>query len=251
MEILEYGNPSNNKLILIHGFQMHTDSLKPYIDSFKDDYCVIVPILPSHNSNINEEFISFDKCLIEFEDYYVSRYENEVFAVIAFSMGGVFASLIWEHKKISINKLIMESSPLLKWNNFIISMMIKQYLFLTKATRNRDPKILRQATQSIVLEQNLDLFLSLMDNMSDETIIRYIQEVGKYSLPNNIDTPNTEIYYSYGSKINEIVFRSVAKYIRKYYSNSHITCNKNKGHCEDAILQPEEKVKELIKILKQ
>ena len=164
-------------------------------------------------------------------------------------MGGVFASYIWKNAKIKINKIIMESSPLLKWNDLMINIMTKQYLSLTRATRERNPKIITQATNSIVLEENLDSFLKMLDNMSDETIINYLKEVGKFNLPNNIDSSNTDIYYDYGGKINEIIFKKVGKYISKYYDNAYIHCIEGKGHCEDAIFQPEKKVKELIKKL--
>ena len=56
MQILEYGNSNNDKVILIHGFQMPLDSLNEYINILKKDYFVIVPILPGHNPNDKEEF---------------------------------------------------------------------------------------------------------------------------------------------------------------------------------------------------
>ena len=251
MQILEYGNSNNDKVILIHGFQMHLDSLKEYIKSLEKNYFVIVPILPCHDRDDKEKFVSFDKCLSEFENYYINKYGSNVYAIIAFSMGGVFASLLWEHKKINIQKLLMESSPLLKWNNFIINMMTKQYINLTNETKKRNPKIVEQATHSIVRKENLDSFLLMMDNMDEESIKNYIREVGLYNLPKNIDTPNTEIFYSYGGKFNEFIFKKVGKYIKNNYANSHITCIKGKGHCEDAIFDPSNKAKEIIKILKR
>ena len=42
--------------------------------------------------------------------------------------------------------------------------------------------------------------------MSDETIINYLKEVGKFNLPKNIDSSNTEIYYDYGGKRNSEYF---------------------------------------------
>ncbi|MDB7991791.1 hypothetical protein PND93_09320 [Faecalicoccus pleomorphus] len=57
----------------------------------------------------------------------------------------------------------------------------------------------------------LDVFLELLDNISDEIIKNYLYAVGQFKLPSNIDTPNTQIIYFYGGKINEFVFRNVAK----------------------------------------
>ena len=46
-------------------------------------------------------------------------------------------------------------------------------------------------------------------------------------------------------KINEIIFKKVAKYITKHYKNSYIHFIKGKGHCEDVIFDSKKKVKEL------
>lgn len=59
-----------------------------------------------------------------------------------------------------------------------------------------------------------------------------------------------EIYYFYGSKLSEILFRKVAKFIAKNYQNDSIICFKKKGHCEDALLNPQEHIKESNKVLK-
>ena len=89
----------------------------------------------------------------------------------------------------------------------------------------------------------------MMDNMSEETIINYLKEVGKYKLPSNINTPNTNIYYYYGTKIKELLAKKTAKYIKKHYPNSHIICFKGKGHCENSLFKPKEMIKELDKVL--
>ncbi len=42
------------------------------------------------------------------------------------SMGGVFASILWQNGNIKIDKLIMESFPLLGLENFMIKILPKQ-----------------------------------------------------------------------------------------------------------------------------
>ena len=112
MEILEYGNPKQDKIILIHGFESPYQIWDDYVKYYKNDYCVIVPILTGHNVNENTDFESFEICVKELEDYYISKYGNKVFAVYGMSMGGVFASILWQNGNIKIDKLIMESFPL-------------------------------------------------------------------------------------------------------------------------------------------
>lgn len=111
MQILEYGNPEYEKIIFIHGFESPYQIWNDYVEYYKEKYCVIVPILPGHNVNKKEDFESFHKCVEELENYYISKHGNKVFAIYGMSMGGVFASRVWQNQKIGIDKLIMESSP--------------------------------------------------------------------------------------------------------------------------------------------
>ena len=251
MEILEYGNPKNEKIILIHGFQSPYQIWDDYIDYYKNDYCVIVPILAGHNINKNDDFVSFDICAKELEEYYVTKYGNKVFAIYGMSMGGILASYIWKNKNIEIEKLILESSPLLSWNKFMTNYFTKWYLNITHKTQNRDERTIKQAVGTIISEDKEKVFLELFDHLSDKTIINCIQEVGKFNLPIDINTLNTEIYYFYGSKINEILFRKVAHYLKKNYQNTTAVCLKGKGHCEDALMNPEEHIKTLNQVLKK
>ena len=251
MEILEYGNPKNEKIILIHGFQSPYQIWDDYIDYYKNDYCVIVPILAGHNINKNDDFISFDICAKELEEYYVTKYGNKVFAIYGMSMGGILASYIWKNKNIEIEKLILESSPLLSWNKLMTNYFTKWYLNITHKTQNRDERTIKQAVGTIISEDKEKVFLELFDHLSDKTIINCIQEVGKFNLPGDINTPNTEIYYFYGSKINEILFGKVAHYLKKNYQNTTAICLKGKGHCEDALMNPEEHIKTLNQVLKK
>lgn len=251
MEILEYGNSKQDKIILIHGFESPYQIWDDYVKYYKNDYCVIVPILTGHNVNENTNFESFEICVKELEDYYISKYGNKVFAVYGMSMGGVFASILWQNGNIKIDKLIMESSPLLGLENFMIKILTKQYLTITHKAHARDKKTVRGAVNSMVTEDKLDIFMELLDHISDTTITNYIREIGKHKLPSNIDTPETEIYYLYGGKIREILFKKVAKFLERNYQNANTMCLSGKGHCEDALLNPNEHIKVLNNILKR
>lgn len=61
MEILEFGDPCNRKIILIHGFQSPYQIWNPYIEHYKKDFHIIVPIMSGHNPNCKEDFISFSE----------------------------------------------------------------------------------------------------------------------------------------------------------------------------------------------
>lgn len=249
MEILEFGNKEKDKIILIHGFETPYQIWEKYIEHYKKDYHIIVPILQGHNPNMKEDFNSFEESAKDIEDYIISRYGNNVFAIYGMSMGGVLTSQIWQNKKLYIDKVILESSPLISYNKLMTLMMTKQYLMLTHKTQARDKRVITQAVNSIIPKDKLDVFLAMMDNMSDTTITNYIRQIGRYKLPSNIDTPNTEVYYYYGTKINELLAKKTAEYIRRNYPNSKIKCFQGKGHCEDSLLNPSVMITELDNVL--
>lgn len=249
MEILEFGNKEKDKIILIHGFETPYQIWEKYIEHYKNNYHIIVPILQGHNPNMKEDFNSFEESAKDIEDYIISRYGNNVFAIYGMSMGGVLTSQIWQNKKLYIDKVILESSPLISYNRLMTLMMTKQYLMLTHKTQARDKRVVAQAVNSIIPKDKLDVFLAMMDNMSDTTITNYIRQIGRYKLPSNIDTPNTEVYYYYGTKINELLAKKTAEYIRRNYPNSKIKCFQGKGHCEDSLLNPSVMITELDNVL--
>lgn len=116
---------------------------------------------------------------------------------------------------------------------------------LTHKTQTRNKKIIAQAVNSIIPNDKLDVFLEMMDSISDTTITNYISQIGNYKLPCDIDTPNTKIFYFYGTKINELLAKKSAKYIRKNYPSSTVKCFRGKGHCEDSLFNPSVMIAEL------
>ena len=73
----------------------------------------------------------------------------------------------------------MESSPLLGFNNFMIKILTKKYLVITHKAQVRDKKTVKRAVNSMVTEDKLDVFLELLDYISDTTIINYIKKENK------------------------------------------------------------------------
>jgi len=249
MEILEFGNKENKKIILIHGFQSPYQVWDEYVKYYERDYHIIVPILPGHNPKKKDEFISFKECAKEIENYFISNYGNDVYAILGMSMGGVLTATIWENKKLNIENVIFDGSPLVPFNNFIKKFMIGFYINITHKSKQRDKKTLEQAVNSIITRDKLEALLQVLDNMSDTTVINYINNIGNFKLSNNEDIKNTKIYYYHGTKVNEMLAKKTAKYIKKYYPNSNIICFRGKGHCENSLLNPSEMIKELDKIL--
>lgn len=245
MKILEFGDASKRKIILIHGFQCPWQVWNKYIEYYKSKFHIIVPIMSGHNSEVKENFISLTTDAKEIEDYILSRYEKEIYAVFGMSMGGVLAATLWQNNRLMFNKVIFDGSPLVSYNKLIKGFMKKFYIDITHKSQQRDKKTIKQATKVIISEENLECFLKVLDNMSDITIENSIDGIADFKLSQSMNTPNTVVYFFHGTAFNEMLAKKSAKYVKKYYPTTIVKCFKGKFHCENALFNPEIMISEL------
>lgn len=250
MEILEFGDRQKRKIIFVHGFQMPYQIWNPYIEHYKKDYHVIVPILPGHNPKQKEDFISFAQTAKDFEDYYISRYGEKVYAIYGMSMGGLLAATLWQNKKLKIEKMLFDGSPLISVNPLIGKIILQFYLKVTHKSQQRNPKTVEQI-ENMLPGEYIDDFLDVLDNMKDITIKNCTAGVVDFKLQKNKETEkdNTEIYFYHGTKCNEMLAKKSAQLISKNYKNSVIKTFKGRGHFETMMRYPEQMIKELDRVL--
>lgn len=249
MEILEFGDKSKKKLIFIHGFQSMWQVWEKYIEYYKNDYHIIVPILPGHNPNKREEFNSFEETAKELEDYCIARYGKNIYLIYGVSIGGILTIKLLRNKKLKINKVVLDGSPLTTYSDRLEKLLIKFYMDITQKTQARDKKTLKKAKKMIVPQGRMDEFLRIMDNMTDRTIENFIKEIRRNRLSNDIDISNMEMHYHHGTKMNEMLSKRTANYIKKWYPRAHIICFRRKGHCEGFSSKPENRIDILNQIL--
>lgn len=165
------------------------------------------------------------------------------------SMGGVLAATLWQNRRLNIEKVIFDGTPLVSFRGIVRKMMLGFYLNITHKSQQRDKKTLEQAVKSIITQENLDVFLQVLDNMSDTTIVNCICDIADFRLSGDIDTKDTKIYFFHGTAANEMLAKKTAKFISKNYPGAAIKCFKGKAHCENSLFWPELMMKELDNVL--
>ena len=248
MKILEFGDTSKRRIILIHGFQCPWQVWNKYIEYYEKKFHIIVPIMSGHNPEVKDDFISFTDDAKEIEDYILSRYGKEIYAVYGMSMGGVLTATLWQNKRLTFDKVIFHGSPLVSYKNLMKGFMKEFYIDITHKSQQRDKKTVEQATKVIISEDNLEYFLKVLDNMSDVTVGNSIDDIADFKLSQSINTPDTVVYFFHGTAFNEMLAKKSAKYVNKYYPTTIIKCFKGKFHCENALFNPEIMITELDKI---
>ena len=250
MKILEFGDVGKRKIVLLHGFQCPWQVWEKYIEYYKNEFHVIVPIMSGHNPEVKEDFISFQSDAKEIEEYILSHYGTKIYAMYGMSMGGVLAATLWQNERLVFDKVIFDGSPLVSYNRVVKNFMKKFYIDVTHKSQRRDKKTVEQATKVIISKDNLDNFLSVLDHMSDTTVENSIDGIADFKLRQDIATPNTVVYFFHGTAPNEMLAKKSAKYLRKYYPVTVVKSFKGKFHCENALFYPEIMIGELDKILK-
>ena len=249
MKILEFGNTTQRKLILIHGFQQPWQVCSAYIEHFKNDYHIIVPVLSGHDPDKREDFVSFDEDAKAIENDLIPRFGTEIHAVYGISMGGVLAATLWQNKNLRFEKVIFDGSPLVSMNGLTKAFMLKFYLNITHKAQKRDQKTVEQAVKTIITQENLNDLLKVMDNMSDKTVENCINSIADFKLRTDIKTPDTTVVFFYGTAANESLAKKSAKFLKKNYPCTILRCFNGKAHCENTIFRPKVMIAELDKYL--
>ena len=249
MKILEFGNNEKRILLLIHGFQCSWQVWDKYIEHYKNDFHIIVPVITGHDPDKKEVFVSFEEDTRNIEDSIISRYGNNVYAVFAMSMGGVLAATIWQNKRLRIENIIFDGSPLTSMNPVIKAYMQSFYRNVTHKTQQRDEKTIKQASGTIIASDHMDDFLKVLDNMTDNTIVNAINAIADFKLNTDISTAGTKIHFFHGTALNEMLAKKSAKFLKKHYPDTTIKCFDGKSHCENTLIHPEVMIDELDKIL--
>ena len=64
-----------------------------------------------------------------------------------------------------------------------------------------------------------------------------------------VDTPETSLYYFHGTGPSEMLAKKTAKYLKKHYPTTTVTCFDRKAHCENSLIHPDVMIAELDKII--
>ena len=97
--------------------------------------------MSGHNQEKVEEFVSFEDDAKQIEDFVISNYGKDVFAIFGMSMGGVLTATLWQNANLNFEKVIFDGSPLVSYNSFMKKFMTNFYLDVTHKTQKEIKKL--------------------------------------------------------------------------------------------------------------
>ncbi len=239
MQFYVFGKRQSPRVVLIHGMQTPWQIWTAQIAHFCENYCVIVPALSGHEEETASEFISLEKEARQIEDYCLQDHGCELYAVCGLSMGGAIAYILWKNQKLRIRNLVMDGAPLVPYGELMRKIMTRQYLMLTRKSRKRDQRTLKNFKKAFLPEEYLDSFLKIADHMSDQSIKNIVSALSRSQMKSGIPSEETNIVYIHGTRANELLSKKSARRLRRLYPKSLIICFKGDAHCQKAIYAPE------------
>lgn len=244
MHFFEYGSSKNDKIILIHGFNIPYQMWNPQIEHFSKTYRVIVPALDGHCTKSKSIFSTVQKAALDIESYYIKKYGTEVFSICGMSMGGTIAAKLWENGKLHIKKLVLESAPLIPINPLLQFINIQQNLNMLHNLQHQNQKTLT-ICEKMYSKELLPDFLKLSTIMDDNTVKNCIHSFSHFCLPKNLQIKDTDIIFYHGTTFMEIAAKKSAKYLKKNYPRIKIKCFQGYHHCELSVNRPKQYIKEV------
>ena len=228
MNFETYGGKDNKAIILIHGAFVSWKMWSEYIETFKKDYFVIVPILDGHDVENKSIFTTIQKSASDIADYVCKTYGKNVLAVIGISLGGVIATEILVQKKLNIEKAIIDGAYLTTMSPWLCKIFAKIMVKLSHGIKSRN-KTFKYIINQKFSPKTIEEIYRICPNMSDETIENIAFSNYSYTIPDSIANGITDIAYWYGEKEKRLLSKS-AKQLSKLVLSSQIEEFEGLGH---------------------
>lgn len=228
MNFKTYGKKDNKAIILIHGAFVSWKIWSECIETFKQDYFVIVPILDGHDIGNKSIFTTIQKSASDIADFVCKTYGKNIFAIIGISLGGVIATEILIQKKLNIEKAIIDGAYLTTMSPWLCKIFSKIVVKLSHGIKSGN-KIFKYIINQKFSPKTTEEIYRICSNMSDETIKNIAFSNYSYTIPDSISNGTTEIAYWYGEKEKRLLSKS-AKQLSKLVLSSKIEEFKGLGH---------------------
>lgn len=236
----ELGKEGKPLIIFVHGVFTPWQIMLPIAKHFEKDFRILIPALNGHTAEKKTEFISIEKEAEEIEDYVISRYGCEVFALCGLSMGGAVSFRLLKNNRFNIKNVILDGAPLTPAGSMLKNIMTKNYLNIAEKSKARDKRTLRNFSKSFLPEKYLGNYLAFIDNISSQSIKNMIASVSDVQFFTDIDLRNTKLMYLHGTKANEYLAKKSARLIAKHYPDAYTITFNGDRHCQCAIYEPDD-----------
>lgn len=225
----EYGDSHLPTIILLHGGGLSDWSLKKIVESFKEKYHIVTPIIDGHSEAGEETFISIENSSKKLLNYIDTYLNGRVFALGGLSIGAqIVIETLCNRLDIAEN-IIIESGLIYP---------IKTTKILTAPIMSMSYRLIKQRWFSKIQSKSLfvpnELFEQYYNDsltMSKESLINMIISNGTYKLKDSTLNTSAKVLIIVGEKEPNIMKKSAIE-LNNRIINSKLYIVPKMGHGE-------------------
>lgn len=246
MRVLEFGDRSREKILLIHGLNIPWQMWEREIESLRPNYHVIVPALSGHDTQGTEPFVSVEQEAQQLKAFYLKEYGTRLYMVVGMSMGAAIAFSMLLDAELHAENLVLDSGVFLPTHPVLLALNNRVQLAYKNKTRLREPKTLRQL-QAAYGKELAPHYMELADHMNDRDLLTAANSVGRFALPAHTELGGTNLVAFHGTALLELQAKKCARYLKRRFPGARVKAMKGYGHCELSIKRPAEFLEEIQK----
>ncbi len=235
------GDKNAPKILLVHGAGFYWETcFKPFIDEFKDNYCLIIPELEGHSKEDPSYMKSISGTAQLISNELLEVGINQIDVAYGISLGASIVCEIGLQKKVKIDKMILDSGQYIsmgemtdQYSNF----MADAFIALEQGVHFNSP-----VKESMGYENNEDvkaLQPLLGEGISRETLYNTFKAVYEYDVRNATEKLDSSVVIMYGT--NEIYAPQSTPVVSSICINAPLEVTiEDCGHAQALSEKPEE-----------
>lgn len=217
MNVKFFGDTSKPVIVLLHGGGLSWWSWKPVIRLLKNDYAVVVPILPGHGESYDDLFVSIEDVAEQVIDYVKINCKGKVYGIVGLSIGAQILCEILAKEESICEKAVIESA-LIKPIKGVRTWAVPTYKLMYPLTKKYWFAKMQGKAMSLSDDMIEQYFID-SSKMSKQTLINMTISNGTYRLKSSLKNTKASVVIIVGEK--EIkVMRESAKTLNQSISNS-------------------------------
>lgn len=247
MIIKEYGIKNKETIILLHGGGLSWWNYIDEIESLKNDYRLIIPILDGHFGS-DKNFTSIEDNAKEIVNFIDNNFDGKVKLICGLSLGGQIALEIISQRNSICDYAIIESALIYPIKN--ISKIVEFFINITYKLISKKWFSKLQFKSLRIKKDLFEIYYNDTSKITKENLISFIKANLNYKITESLQNCKIKVLILIGSKERQIIKKSAYK-IKSVIKLSELEILEGYYHGDISINYPKEYVNKIKKLFKE
>lgn len=238
MKIVTYGNPENEKILLLHPMLTSARFFDFVLDKLMKQYYLIIPTYSGHYENSTYKSMEEEEKTID--EFLETNHIEKLKVVIGFSLGGNIAFHYFCKNQDIIEQVIVDSAPIFKVPKFVKNHFYKKYKTCLLKVKENPANVVQELNRFFHGMGEAQQYVAPL--VTIESLKNLIESCYHVETPKLNVESQKKITFVYGEKD---MARLCLPRLKKY-KNSKFIKVASLDHCGYFMKKPDEYIKNLI-----